>query len=150
MRHHSRPAVVAGVNIHPIRADCNWPITNCPLRSVAITCRPLSGNESPIGSTDPVSAPGGPSRPWPAGPGPDAPVNRGAVLRPGSGTGLRAGSAGAASSPVPPDRVLSPAQAGAAGSPASPAPGPARGGLGGGPCPAASTGIAVTGNPGRY
>ena len=108
---------------HPIYEGLHWPITNCSLASVAITCRPLSGNESPIGSTDPVSASGGPSRPWPAGPGPDDPVIRGAVLRPGSGTGLRAGSAGAASSPVPPDRVLSPAQAGAAGSPA-PGPGP--------------------------
>ena len=54
---------------HAICEGLHWPITNCSLASVAITCRPLSGNESPIGSTDPASASGGPSRPWPAGPG---------------------------------------------------------------------------------
>jgi len=62
----------------------------------------------------------------------------GAVTRAGSGAGLRAR----------PGRVRSPAWAAALAVRSRP-PGRARAGLAGGPCPAASAGIAVAGSPGR-
>jgi hypothetical protein len=80
------------------------------------------------GSTDPASASGSPSRPWPAGQGSgrsrDPPV---LFSGPGPAQDCGPGTAGAASWPVRPDRVISPAGAAAAGAAGSPAPGPAWG-----------------------